>query len=423
MNNKLKEFVRDLVRFTPRYYKTRRKLSLDFSPVLIEDAIKEAVEHVPYYKKHNYSSFIYHDEEPFSLEHFPILKKDDVLGHEREFVSDRYCKCFLREEKTGGSSGKTMKLYYSPTLSIDRTVFPNMIYDKYVGKMVQLALLRGIIPHNGKLYERIGRHKIVLSSHKLNIDNVEQYINILNNENITCLLAYPSALMVFAKLLKEKGIIFCAPKLKVIFVSSEIFSKEDKTFVKDVFGDITLIDFYSMSEFSTAAYSVDLGHYNFNYNYGYVEFIDTGFTTSLGNHISRIVTTSILNSTMPLIRYDTGDLAEIDNNGEVVSILGRIIHLAVNKNNAAVPCIIIFSKEPMMRVLQYQYYQDTPGVLEVRVLPKQDFSEEDRKVMLNDMKSAFADSMDCNVRIVDKVEYTRSGKLNRMIQKLDFSVY
>ena len=72
---------------------------------------------------------------------------------------------------------------------------------------------------------------------------------------------------------------------------------------------------------------------------------------------------------------------------------------------------------------QYQYYQDTPGVLEVRVLPKQDFSEEDRKVMLNDMKSAFADSMDCNVRIVDKVEYTRSGKLNRMIQKLDFSVY
>ena len=386
MNIKLKEFVRDLVRFTPRYFKTRRHLTQEFSIDKLQSAVEKAIINVPYYRSHDYSSYLPSNSGQFSLDRFPIIDKDEVLGREREFVSRKFIKSLLREEKTGGSSGKTMKLYYSPTLSIDRTVFPNMIYDKYVGKKHQLALLRGITPHNGQLFERVGGHRVLLSSHLMTADNVEQYLQILNDEKITCLLAYPSALIVFAGLISDSKVRVQLPNLKAIFASSEIFSLEDKKFVKKVFNDVTIIDYYSMSEFALAAYSVDLGSYQFNYNYGYVEFLPTEYDTPQGNKIAKIVATSIMNSTMPLIRYDTGDLAEIDEHGDVVSIVGRVNHFAVNKSNSLVPCIVIFSNESAKRVKQYQYYQDTPGVLEVRVLPKSDFSNDDKLALQADME-------------------------------------
>ena len=423
MNIKLKEFVRDIVRFTPRYYKTRHQLSEDFSFNKLEASVREAINNVPFYKEHDYSSFLPNAGEKLSLKRFPILTKDDVLGREREFVSKRSCKFFLREEKTGGSSGKTMRLYYSPSLSIDRTVFPNMIYDKYVGKKVQLALLRGLSPSGAKFYERVGGHRIVLSSQLMNVDNIDMYLKILNDEKITCLLAYPSALMVFAGHIRDAEVNVKLPHLKAILASSEIFSLEDKKIVKEIFGNITLIDYYSMSEFAAAAYSVDLGPYKFNDNYGYVEFLPTEHKTPQGNSITKIIATSIMNRTMPLIRYDTGDLAEIDANGNVVSIVGRVNHFAVNKNNSLVPCIVIFDNQAAKKVKQYQYYQDTPGVLEVRVLPKEGFTQGDKLALQSDMKRCFHDTMDCVVKEVDTMETASVGKLKRMIQKLDLSKY
>lgn len=423
MNIKLKEFVRDLVRFSPRYYKTRRQLSEDFTINKLEAAVKEAIMKVPFYKEHDYSSFLPNAGEQFSLKRFPILTKDDVLGRESEFVSDNCCKRFLREEKTGGSSGKTMKLYYSPTLSIDRTVFPNMIYGQYVGKRLKLALLRGITPHNGELSEWVSGHRLLLSSHLMTAKNVEQYLNIIDKERITCLHAYPSALIVFAGFILDKKIKIQLPHLKAIVTSSEIFTADDKVYVKEAFKGITIVDYYSMSEFAAAAYSVDLGPYKFNDNYGYVEFLPTEHKTPQGNSITKIIATSIMNRTMPLIRYDTEDLAEIDANGNVVSIVGRVNHFAVNKNNSLVPCIVIFDNQAAKKVKQYQYYQDTPGVLEVRVLPKEGFTQGDKLALQSDMKRCFHDTMDCVVKEVDTMETASVGKLKRMIQKLDLSKY
>lgn len=423
MNIKIKESVRDLVRFTPRYFRTRHKLADAFSFDKVEAAVRDALNHVPYYIEHDYSSFLPNDGERFELGRFPVLSKDDVLGREIDFVSNCYCKYFLREEKTGGSSGKTMKLYYSPTLSIDRTVFPNMIYEKYVGEKVQLALLRGITPSGGRLYERVGGHRVVLSSQQMSLNNIGQYLKVLNDEKITCLLAYPSALIVFAGYIKDSNAKVQLPHLKAIMASSEIFTVEDKKYVKEAFNDITVIDYYSMSEFAAAAYSVDFGPYQFNNNYGYVEFLPTEHKTPQGNSIAKIIATSIMNSTMPLIRYDTGDLAEVDGAGNVVSIVGRVNHFAVNKSNSLVPCIVIFSNEPIKNVKQYQYYQDSPGVLELRVIPKDGFTNDDKLSLKADMEKCFHDTMDCVIKVVDSLEIASVGKLKRMIQKLDISEY
>ena len=421
MNIKLKEFVRSLVHLTSIYRRTRRSLEGTFTMDKLEVAVRKAVADVPYYRAQGYAAML--EGKDFDLSLLPVISKATVIGHEAEFVSSRFFKFLLRKEKTGGTTGVPMKLFYSPTLSIQRTVMPDILYDRFTSRDMQIAMLRGVRPHNNAIYERIGPQKIAMSSYLINEGNVDDYLNVLCDENISIMTVFPSSISVLASHIEKVHGVCPSTPLKVIFASSEVFDRTSKELVMRVFPGVEVVDYYCMSEFVTAAYSVGLGNYIFNNNYGYVELLDTGETAPNGNHICRIVATSIMNDTMPLIRYDTGDLVERDAHNNIVSIIGRVNHYAVNKNSELVPCIVIFSDTPMLHTLQYQYYQDTPGVLEIRVLPKSDFTQQDRLTMEKNMEDCFQDTMECRVVTVDSIPRTKAGKLKRMEQRLDLNQY
>jgi phenylacetate-CoA ligase len=416
MNIKVKEFIRDLAKFTPQYHSTYRGLCEPFTTIKLRKAVETAIRDVPFYRDNGYKELL-DDIDTIDLSKFPILTKEDLSGKEKEFVSNRFFKCLLRQENTGGTTGKPLKLYYSPTLSFARTVFPDMLYEEYVGKNKQLALLRGTKPSNGKLAERVGRHRVILSSYQLYPENVDEYIEAITKEEITCLLAYPSSITVLAKLIQSKYGKIKIPKLKAILASSEIFSRENKKLVKDVFEGVTVLDFYCMSEFAAAGYSVDLGNYNFNNNYGYVEFLDTGQKTKSGYAIARIIATCIMNTTMPLIRFDTGDMVELDNSGNVISIIGRTSDFVVNKNNDLMPCIITPRDRSFENVVAFQYCQPKPGVLEFHVMVNDYFSQEDFDYLSQDVEETFPNRlMDSKVVVKKELKKTQQGKLLRLIK-------
>ena len=423
MNVKLKEFVRSFVHFTPQYHATRNSLEEQFSIDKLFRAVNQAIADVPYYRKHNYAELLSSDSDEFDISKLPLLSKDDVIGHEKDFVSDRFFKFLLRKEKTGGTTGRPMRLYYSPTLSIQRNAMPDILIERYAPAKSNIAILRGIRPEKNAICQHIGNNRLALSSYQISEDNISKYIDILRRENVAFMTAFPSSITSLAVHIKKRYGVCPDLPLNAIMTSSEIFDSQTKEFVMSVFPNIQIIDYYCMSEYVTAAYSFGLGYYEFNNNYGYVEFIDTGEMSPSGHRISRIVATSIMNETMPLIRYDTGDLVERDVDGNILSIIGRVNHSAVNRNNEVVPCIVIFSNRPISRVLQYQYYQDTPGHLIIKVLPNVDFTEEDRSLMLQNMKDCFADTMDCEVKLVDQIPRTRVGKISRMEQKLNLEAY
>ena len=417
MNIRVKEFIRDIAKYTPQYHATYKALNEEFSIEKLNKTVKQAIKNVPYYRD-NYRSLLPDDGKDFSLSAFPILQKDDISGREKELVSDKFWKCLLRSENTGGTTGKPLKLYYSPTLSFSRTVYPDMLYKQYVGKPLQLALLRGTKPSNGKLVERVGMHRIVLSSYQLYPENVDRYLEAINKEGITCLLAYPSSITIFAQLIKSKYGSVKIPKLKAILASSEIFSRADKKLVMDVFEGVTLIDFYCMSEFAAAAHSIGLGNFEFNYNYGYVEFIDTGEKTASGNTISKIIATCIMNTTMPLIRYDTGDMAELDAQGNVVSILGRTSDFLINKNNDLMPCIITPRDRSFKNVVAFQYCQPKPGAMEFHVMVNEHFNEEDFEYLSQDVEETFPHHLiDSKLAVKKELKRSRQGKLLRLVKE------
>jgi phenylacetate-coenzyme A ligase PaaK-like adenylate-forming protein len=130
-----------------------------------------------------------------------------------------------------------------------------------------------------------------------------------------------------------------------------------------------------------------------------------------------------MNTTMPFIRYGTEDYVEIDEKGNVVAIIGRSSDFVINTKNDIVPCIIIARNESKKNVLNFQYYQDSPGQLVYRVVVNNKFTLEEKKMLEDDLTNSFDNKMTCKVVVVSSIERTKIGKQKRLIQKLDLSKY
>lgn len=419
MNICIKEFLRKCLRLTWIYKKEYNRLQTNFDLSYLNNAIIKMINDVPYYSKYrNIVTSV--DELDLSL--FPILRKKDIMSCEELLLSNKVNKKFLFPKKTGGTSGISLKLYNSWDVLVKMNCSADIAFNK-IGKNLKVAILRGSVIENDKVYKNLGLGTILLSSYHLTEENLDTYLAALKKYEINCLHVFPSSIVILARLIKNKYGVVDLPKLKGILASSEIFSKEDKILVKEVFPNVKIIDYYGMSEFCCCAVAEDLGYYQFNNNFGYVEFVDTGERINGTNRVAEIVATSIMNATMPLLRYGTEDYVELDENNNVVSIIGRTSDFLVNRNKQLSPCIVVLRDQSKINMNNFQYYQCKEGELIFRIVVNDKFSEQEKIWMTEDLNNSFNGLIDCSVEVVDNIERTKAGKQKRLVQMLDLNHY
>lgn len=417
MNLRFKEIARDVLRCAPSYRQWLKNYDNEhfFSEELLESRVREAIAHVPFYK--DYGNYLSPD---FNIADLPIIRKKDVMGRELEMVSDRACMRMLRRVETGGSTGSSLSLHQSLQNVIGDTAFTDHEM-RLAGPSRHIAVLRGQKPKSG-ISEVVNRRRLLLSSYSINDDTVDDYLDELKRHKIDMLMAYPSALTILARCIRRKYGQVTLPHLKSIVTSSETFSKADREMTHEVFAGVRLLDNYGHNELACRAYCIENGVYHFNPAYGYVEFIKTGEKQN-GHDVAEIVATSIMNETMPFLRYGTEDYVELDEDGNAVAIIGRTSDFAVNLNHDLVPCIVLTREATLEHVTNFQFYQNEEGVLHFRVMVSDAFSEKDEELILEDMDMSFEGKMKNVVDVVESIGRTRAGKQRRLIQELDINSY
>lgn len=416
MNYFTKELFRKLIYLTPVYRSFYKNISTPLSDSDLRRIVEKAIENVPYYE--NYRKYMKHD---FSIKVFPILRKSDIMGKEKSLVSKKACTFLMQRAKTGGSTGMSLKLFYTLKTLLRKDAVSRKAIEE-IGDNLNVAFLRGSKPKDGKVFEIVSGSFVILSSYLLNSSNLDTYIDILKQRKVACLHVYPSSIAILARLVKEKYGIIHLPDLKGILASSEIFSVEDKELVASVFPGVKIVDYYSHNELAVAAYAINSGYYKFFNQFGYTEFVPTGETIN-GNAVAEIVVTSVMNEDMPFIRYGTEDYVEVDSSGNVVSIIGRTSDFVVTKEKKLVPCIVCTRTESMQNVLSFQYYQPEEGKLIFRVCVNDKFGEIDKRYLQEDLQSSFNDRVDTDVCVLECIERTKAGKQKRMVQTLDINQY
>lgn len=151
----------------------------------------------------------------------------------------------------------------------------------------------------------------------------------LNKINV--LRGYPSSIKIFANFIFRNKINDL--KIKLILTASEILSSEDRSKIEGVF-QTKISNHYGLAEQIVMMGDCENHSHLHNYfEYGYLELLDTE-----DPNIKRIIGTNLHNKTMPLLRYDTGDLALVDKTKCDCRRESIVIKNIIGRNDQAIKC-------------------------------------------------------------------------------------
>lgn len=338
------------------------------------------------------------------------------------------------EMTTGGTMGKPTRLL----LDRRRTQDAEAAYIQEMWRRVgfhpsdRRLILRGaMIPGaaKGKLhYYDALRNAIWFTNFHLVDENLSQLVALIRDFRPLFLHTYPSAATVLGQYLARQGITDLPP-FKAVLASSENMYAGQREFIQDALRT-RVFTWYGHSEHSVLAGECERGHlYHVFPSYGVMELLDEqGRRVTEASGEGEIVATGFNNPVMPLIRYGTGDRAIYAGLGceqcgrnyplisgvrghywqeMIVGPQGQLISAAaVNVHDAT-----------FEHVRQYQFHQKQPGVIILRMIKADGFTQGDEQRILKVVHDRLG-SMTVTLEYVEQIPTTARGKWKYLIQDL-----
>lgn len=344
------------------------------------------------------------------IKKLPIITKDMIREHPEELLTCSKCK--LVTNHTSGTTGSPL-IVYEPWSQIWWEQAYNTFYRKKCG-FIQgnqvIASLRGHLDRKTRtMYVGVSK-TLYLSSFQLNGETIEEYYKMIKRYKPGAIEGYPSSLVHLCQLLKEKGFKCSIP---LVFTSSETLNPLQRNLIERVLS-AEVFDHYGTTE-RTIALSERKDHS------GYYEV--PGYSINEYER-DRVVTTSLINSAFPLIRYQVDDVISVDDiNGEnvITGIGGRSTVYVTGKDgtrfNAA---SLTYVAKVIPNIQNVQLVQDEIGRLFVNVVPDSDFNEQCINKSIEAINERIGKgNMDVEFRIISNKDliYSKSNKLSLIINR------
>jgi phenylacetate-CoA ligase len=360
------------------------------------------------YKENGITNFKINSLEEF--ERFPIISKNQIRNS--NYIDEVKRKNInLYPANTGGSSGKPFRFFlpsdiYSKIWNYKILAWNKLGYD----------LGDSVLSFRGHNFNELFQHQTIynfyyVDSYKLNKENVFELIKLIKKKKIKYLHGYPSNLLNFAFLIENFKIEF---PISGIFTASEMINFPDKTRLEFIFNSKVLSTF-EQSESTIFAHRDNFKEgYKFSPSYGYPE---------LKNR--KLIATSFVNTVMPLIKYDTGDLCnelifedKFIRTNEIVGRESEI--LKINNKFISITGIIYGQHLPIFEYsISIQVYVNNNSFYLI-ICSHSTIPEESIIKTKSILDKIIAPELKSEVLITDKSLKTKAGKLKILISKEDF---
>ena len=385
-------------------------------PGEIDSILKYAVNNVPAYQALKLKEL--------RLESFPVTQKEIIKNAAEDFLSTQYSKDSLIAGRTSGSSGAPFRFYWDKDKALSRTA--EVIYhNSWLGYRVgDLHLLNAVGGRKGKIKAML-QNEILENPCNISDEWLARQRTLLIDKKIPYYVAYGSVLDRLSQFCADQGDNPKIYALKGVISTAEHLSEEASARAESVFG-CTVLCRYAMLETGLLAHQCpEEKQYHVNVGNYHIEFLkQDSDTPAQPGEVSRVVVTDLNAMAMPLIRYDTGDLAVVDNTpcrcgkkGPIIKqLMGRRIDNLINESGKTVSW---FSINHAMRTFEsfkkYQLIQHRLDLCDVNVIAD-NHSEE--KAIKNAVHSLLGHSVDVRVHFVDSIEPLSSGKAPYVINKI-----
>lgn len=354
---------------------------------------------------------------------FPIITKNDIKGRWDEMYSVKHKGQKVHLMATSGSTGTPFVMEWDMAKR-----------KRQLAELIYFNELAGQKLGQPYIYFRVWTEKNRKSKKELWMQNLTP-INILYLDDkvleeirqrlkrkpyINSCLAYASTYEYLVKYLKSQG---DTPEMfhtKALVSGSEVLSMEMKQLIKEVIG-CRVIDRYSNEENGFLAQTNDLSdEFVVNTASFYIEVLkqDSDEPVEIGQ-VGRIVVTDLYSYAIPLVRYDTGDLAikAEEKNGwttKLKTIQGRRVDVIYdtqgNRLTAHTWSVYMWKFD---KLKQYQFIQNGEKEYVLKVNGAEGFYKDEEFV--EHLKSVLGQDANITIEHVDGIPSLASGKFKKTI--------
>lgn len=388
------------------------------SKTLREKSLKELLNHA------NKNTIFYKDF--IKIEDFPVINKNILRAHIKEFKSSRFTNKKTRIVSTSGSTGSALKINQNRNKVI-RNMADSIYFGKLAGFKIGYKLL--YLRHWDDLLRKSLFTKFAQNIEELEVVNLnDSYIEsilskIKNDQSSKGWLGYASGYELICKYLDKTKSKPINSYVKSIIAMSEGLNKYTKKSMRKYF-NADVISRYSNTENGIIAQQkINSESFTINWASFYVEIFKLEDDNLAKNgEVGRIVVTDLHNYAIPLIRYDTGDVGTIDdsvNPPMLKNIEGRKADVIYNTKGEIVSSFIVANVVEYEGIMQGQLIQETQKNYLLKLNVTNEFKQE--VDIINEFKGYLGNDAKIKIGYVDEIPLLASGKrkatINNHIKK------
>ena len=390
----------------------------------LQNILDHALTTVPFYKMQKGS---------ISLADFPVVDKAFVRENFEQFKSKYYLNKENHKVTTSGSTGNPFHIFHDKNKR-DRNTADTIYFAKKAGYEVgsRLYYLRLWDKQYGKSNFLSWVQNISMYSvDELTEKDIYRFVSQLENDRSSTknILAYVSALHSVCKYLDARHSKPLNCKINSVIGIAEGLNDYVRNRVKKYL-NVDIISRYSNSENGIIAQqNIGSKYFEINWASYYVEILDLNHDIPVKSGESgRIVITDLFNYSMPLIRYDTGDVGilDFDQNSESLvftNIEGRKMDMFTNTNGEYISSHIIHHILQFNEIDQFQFIEEENKEYIIKLKVTRNFDYDNETSIINQYKEYFGHDANIRIEYVKDIPLLLSGKrklvINNAIKTLD----
>lgn len=394
---------------------------------------QHAYETVPFYAK----LYEKHGVNPSNLQaiedlkKFPLITREDVRNAKDDLISRKFRKRDLVHGHTSGTTGSPLSFYWDK----NTCVYTNAIDWRQkqwagvqYGDRIALFLGRTIVStHRTRppFWQEDRIHNMLwMSSFHLSEEYFAHYLKKLHQYRPLAVEGYPSTIYIVARYLKSIG---QSLPVKAVFTSSETLLPLQRSLIEEWF-EAPVFDFFGMAERVAFATQCPEAHeYHLNFEYAVNEIVDAQGNPVEDGKEGYLVGTSLLNYGMPFIRYKTSDVSAITTGPcscgrhmpRLKGITTKDEDIVVTPEGKLISSSVLTHPfKPLDSVLESQLIQEEPDRLQVKIVPRSDFSDADSAPLISALRARVGPTIRIELEFVDSIPRTKSGKFRWVISKV-----
>lgn len=359
----------------------------------------------------------------------PILTKDIIRKHYTELLSKDYTTKNWYYKESGGSTGEPIRIIQDDVYShwrdaAERFYYVNMLnIDEFSCKKIVIwgswsDLFQSTKGLKAKISNLVKNTKL-LNCLKMTEDDIERYIQIINSYKPDLIRGYSSSLYELCRYAEKKNLKVYTPN--IVIGTAETLTSEMREKIETVF-KTKLFNFYGAREVSSIAGECKEGLMHIFSFYNNIEILDGENKYVKEGEEGRVIVTNLHNYSMPIIRFEIGDMAVLGPKrckcGNLLPTLekvtGRITECFVKEDGTTISpvfFIILFLGVYEKRLFKkFQIIQEDYKKIKILIVPETNKDIPYKKDIEEKIKLMMGKDCKINWEFVDEIPKTKSGK-------------